>query len=253
MNYKHLAFALICFIIVAIISSCDLFSSILHKPQELSIEVNSNKTTYEYNETINVSLAVMSEPGRDISISWKINGEVPTFTISDQKALSFNLTPSVTTTYTIEATVSDGVDEIKKACSFTVKQFALVGTWKATNVLNPAYFLRKDVVGIWQTDRFELYYFDANGGTQARTYSARGIMEFPKEGSWIKLTEKEYFDQNTSTWKPWTYTDGFMWVNYSSSEDKQSVTVQLDMTSPGNTAEYTWEFIKVDDTIDSWF
>ena len=253
MKLKNLAFASLCCALMSLIAGWDILSSLMHKPQKLSIEVQLDKATYEYSETINASLDVIAELGRDISISWKIDGETPTFEISDLKAFSFNLNPSVTTTYTLEATVSDGVDEIKKACSFEVHQFAFVGTWKTTNVVNPAYYSRKDIVGIWKIGSFELYYFDANGGTQAKTYSARGIMEFPNEGSWITLTEQEYYDQNTLTWKPWTYTDGFMWVNYSSSADKLSVTVQLDMTAPGDTAEYTWVFNKVDDTIDSWF
>jgi len=225
----------------------------LNQPQELSVEAQLNKSTYEYNETIDVTLSVLSEPGRDVTITWKINGATPGFIIADPKRFSFSLSPSVTTTYTLEATVSDGVDIVKQSCTFDVKQFAFVGTWKTTNVLNPAYITRKDIVGIWKIGGFELYYFDANGGVQIRTFSARGVMDFPTENTWVKLIEEDYYDQSSSTWKTWTFTDGNMWVNYSSSVDKLSVTVQLDMTAPGNTAEYTWVFTKVDDSIDSWY
>jgi hypothetical protein len=250
MKLKNLRFALICCAIVALVSSCDFLMSFLGMSQDLTFEINLNKSIYEYDEIIDISLDIKSDPNKDITVNWKINGMDPDFSIPDTKSFSFRLKPEINTSYTLEATVSDGKDTIKKTCTFKVKQFALVGTWKAINELNPAYALRKDIVGIWRIGEFEIYYFDANGGTQIRTYSARGVMEFPTENMWAKLTQEEYYDQNTATWK---VGSDDMWVRYLLSEDKQSVTIELDMTSPANTAGYTWVFSKVGDSIDSWY
>lgn len=249
-NFKRFGFMLLCFVILLLASSCDLLSSLLGMSEDLSVEMHLDKSTYEYDETINVTLNIESDPNRDITVSWKVNGADPTFIIADPKSFSFSLRPSVTTSYTLEATVSDGKDTIKKSYTFDVKQFVLVGTWKTVNVLNPGYIARKDIVGIWKIGRFEIYYFDANGGTQIRTYSARGAMDFPTENTWVKLTQEEYYDESTSSWETGT---GNMWVKYALSTDKLSVTIELDMTAPANAAEYTWVFTKVDNTIDSWY
>ncbi len=253
MNRKFIGFTFLCFAAIVLVMSCDLLVSLFHEPQELSVEIMMDKSEYDYDETIDVILNVLSEPGRILDITWKLDGEDLGITIDNPKALILKLTPASTKTYSLEVTVSDGVDVIKISHTFTVKQFSFVGTWKTTNVSNPAYFSKKDIVGIWKLDKFELYYFDANGGEILRTYSARGIMEFPTENTWVKLTEQDYYDQSTSTWKPWTTSDGIMWVKYIASADKLSVTVQLDMTTPADSAGYTWLFTKIDDTVDSWF
>jgi len=249
MNRKQLAALLVCLLLLTVVSSCDLLNSLLEKPKELEIDIQLNKEIYENNESINVILDVQSKPGRDISISWKLDGENPKFAIINDKNFSFNLTPATTKTYILEATVSDGIDTITKSIIFTVKQLPLIGTWKTTNVSNPAYYSNKDIIGIWNVDRFEIYYLDANGGTEIKTYSARGIMDYPSENTWIKLTQQEYYDANNSYWKQWTNTDGVMWVKYNSSIDKLTVTIQLDMTTPADSAQYTWVFTKIDDNI----
>jgi hypothetical protein len=44
-----------------------------------------------------------------------------------------------------------------------------------------------------------------------------------------------------------------MYAKYSFVGDKIHMTVALDMTSPPDTAEYSWDFNKIDDTVDPWW
>ena len=248
-HFGSIIFIILCFFML---SGCDLITNLFHTPQDLEFSIVTEKTTFEYDETIHVKLDITSEPERNINISWKINGDLPAFSITDPKDFSFSLTPEITTEYTLSATVSDGVDTILKEHNITVKQYALLGTWKTTNVSNPAYSSEKDIIAIMQLDHFELYYFDV-GGTSLRTYSAKGRTEFPNEETWIKMTQEEYYDESTRTWLPWTYNDGNMWIKLFSTADKSFVAMQLDMNEPADTAEYTWIFNKIDDTTDSWY
>lgn len=99
---------------------------------------------------------------------------------------------------------------------------------------------------------FHLYYLDSNGGTEIRSSSARGSMTFPEENQWITLTEEEYWSESTASWKPWLGS-GIMYAKYNFVDDQLHMTVLLDMTDPADTAEYTWDFVKVDDTVDPWW
>lgn len=116
------------FLFSMIFSSCDLITNLFHTPQKLEITIITDKSTYEYAEPIHVKLDILSEPNRDVSIVWKINGAAPEFSILDPKDFTFSLTPAMSTEYTLSATVTDGYDTITKDFKFTVEPLAKIGS-----------------------------------------------------------------------------------------------------------------------------
>ncbi len=229
-----------------LLSSCDVLLNMIDPAQKLEISIASNKTGYEYNEKILVSLTAVYEEGRSLSISWTLNGQA--LVVDNPKNFSLYLKPEATTTYTLKATVNDGITTVTKEMQVTVKAFALSGTWKATNEENPGYVSNVDIIGIWTANHFEMYYYTANGGTVLKTYSARGSIEFVHDSAWITLTQDKYYDASTTSWKDWTYDSGIMWVRYTII-DATHVRIELDRTSPAGTAEYTWDFTKQSDSV----
>lgn len=230
-----------------LLASCDLLLNLIDPPQKLEISIASNKAEYEYNEKILVSLNAIYEEGRELSISWTLN-EQP-LVVDNPQSFSLFLKPDATTSYTLKATTNDGETTVIKEMQITVKSFAFKGTWKATNEANPGYSYNVDIVGIWTEHHFEMYYYAANGGTVLKTYSARGNVEFVNDSPWVKLTQDKYYYQSTDSWLDWTYNDGIMWVQYTII-DETNIRIELDMQSPADTAEYTWEFIKQSDSVE---
>lgn len=221
--------------------------NLIDPPQKLEISIASDKTEYEYNEKILITLEAVYEEGREVSISWTLDGQ--DLIVDNPQSFNLFLKPTATTSYTLKATADDGATTAIKEMQITVRNFAHRGTWKATNESNPAYSYNVDIVGIWTEETFELYYYAANGGTVLKTYSARGSVEFIDDSPWVKLTEEKYYYQPTSSWRDWTFNDGIMWVRYTVI-DENTVGIDLDMQSPADTAEYTWEFTKQSDSVD---
>lgn len=217
------------------LTSCD---SVFYTTPDVTISIN--KTEFSYGETIDVEITVNADPGKVINILWELKkDDLPqSITIDDPYSFSFTLTPDVTSDYTIRATISDGVETIVVDESFIVKQLPFLGTWKATNVNSPIGMV--DIVGIWYINGYELYYFDANGGADILDHSSKGSMTFPIENSWITLDADYYWDTDG-----WYYDDMIYNARYNFVNDESHMTVEM--------GSYSWDFIKIDDTVDPWY
>jgi hypothetical protein len=230
-----------------VLTSCDIFYS------APTGEITLSKQEFAYGEPIHVDLVVEHCAIRPVEVTWTLNGEPAFGAVEDPQSFSFSLEPPTSTEYTIEALVDDGKTRITVSKTFVVKQMNFLGTWRATTVATPAYPSQTmDVVGIWRIDSFCLYYLDPNGGTQIRTYSARGTMTHPQENTWITLHEDSYWNEGTAQWEAWTGT-GTMYAKYIFVGDTVHMTVAIDMSEPADVAGYSWDFIKIDDTIDAWW
>jgi len=240
-NRARLGLALVAAVVAG---SCSLF----YTPPEATIALS--KTEYEYGEEISVQLEVSQRCARDVTITWTLDDQTGFAQISDPYAFTFALTPVSTTQYRIEATIDDGKQPVSVYQDLVVKQLAFLGTWRGTSVDTPAYLMPMDVVGVWQIDRFEMYYLDANGGTEIRDFSARGGMTFPEEDQWITLSQEDWWDEGTVAWQAHVET---LYAKYSFTGDTLSMSLALDMSAPPGTEEYTWVLTKVDDTTDPWW
>ena len=221
------------------ISSCDGFNSTV-----MNVKITADQASYEYGDTITATLDIQGADG-SLTIQWLLDGVVQSGETA--QSISLVLEPATTTTYTLTVKVSDGVNEETATLEFSVSQIDFIGTWRATNettLVGGPY----DIIGVWQVNAFELYYLTANGGMEPLDFSAMGEMTFPTEGSVITLNEQYSWDYDTQTWNPYSAT---FYAEYNFTDtDHLTMTVDLDTTSPPTA--YQWDFVKIDDSVDSW-
>lgn len=213
----------------------------------LSASVVLNGDSFGYGEEIEIALSVTSYSGKEISVSWDLSPGTALPEPDDPYDFIITLTPQVTTEYSLKAAITDEVDSIVVTAIFTVRQLPFVGTWLAAGEESPAYSYAMDIVGIWRTDSFDIYYLNP-GGTEIQLHSAKGTMTLPLENEWFTATQQFYW--NGTEWISGINT---MYAKYSFTGDERSMAVLLDLSLPPDTAEYTWDFTKLDDSVDSWW
>lgn len=216
----------------------------------LTAELTLNDT-YNYGENIAISLDVNSTIDNSYDVTWELDSGLDLSANDDSLTFTINLIPDVTQTYTLTVNITDQIETIVITKTFTVLQLSFLGTWKATNKLTPIGY--RDIVGIWFMDGFHLYYMEPNGGEDILNNSAKGSMSFPFENEWITLKENYYWSETISDWKVYTKIDNTMYAKYNFQDNKLNMTVLLNLDSPEDTGAYSWDFDKIDDSIDTWF
>ncbi|MBU0954202.1 MAG: hypothetical protein KKI09_02130 [Spirochaetes bacterium] len=220
------------------------------QPIPLSVEISVVNENYAYGDEVTIQLTITSEPETDIEITWAITPAIDLSSFLNSETLSLTLEPDITTDYSIVATITSGEEEISVTREFVVNQLPFLGTWKAVNQYSPAYFENMDIVGIWFMNGFHLYYLDPNGGTEIRTYSAKGTMTFPHENEWMTLTQTHYYREDISDWD---MCDENLYVKYNYLTNLLEMRIGLNLNSPTDPVELTWTFEKMDDSVDGWW